>query len=409
MENPKLRDVELLPVREDLYALRDPLRYTDKILLLPAAILGIIALLDGSRSPVEAQYEFTRRHGGTLPGAKVREIIQCLDENGFLESESFIEWRKKVDRDFSEAAIRAAAHAGSGYESEPDALRRMLDGLFEEIAPEEREADGALLGVIAPHIDIRRGGSCYARAYERVKRLGGAARTIVLLGISHVQTKNRYVLTAKDFQTPLGTLPTDTECVRKLADECGFDPFEDEIMHRSEHSLEFQAVFLRHIFQDRGDIRIVPVLCGPLLADQSHAGSPMSDPQAAAFISALRRLLIERRQEVLLIAGADLCHVGRRFGDRVPFTERFIADARAADREMLGAVTRADAEGFIGFIQREGDRRKVCGVPAIYTMLSALNPAGVAEPAGRLLAYDMAVDREGESAVGFAAVSFRQR
>jgi predicted class III extradiol MEMO1 family dioxygenase len=70
-------------------------------------------------------------------------------------------------------------------------------------------------------------------------------------------------------------------------------------------------------------------------------------------------------------------------------------------------VTRMDAEGFVKFIQKERDRRNVCGTPAIYALISALSGGGAngrERLSARLLSHEMAVDAESESAVGFASV-----
>jgi MEMO1 family protein len=405
MNRPKLRNVEIIRVREDQFLLRDPLRYTEEILLVPELVLVIIALLDGSRTSPEIQYEFSRRYGAQLTGDKLSGIIDALDSNGFLEGEAFEKRRKGIDDGFTAAGVRPAILAGTGYEADAAALKPTLDALLDGIP--SNPAGGTTLplrGIIAPHIDIQRGSACYARSYAEIRRRN-AARTVVLLGISHTETRNRFALTAKDFDTPFGPLKSDPDAVRKLAAACSFDPFEDEGAHRCEHSLEFQSVFLRHALPE-ADIRIVPVLCGAFLPGFYAEGSPAEDPQVSSFISGLRAISDERGEDVLFIAGADLCHIGRRFGDAEPFTEEFVSRARSADKEMLANVERMDAEGFAGYIQRERDKRKVCGFPAIYTLLSVLSQGhGTGGRCkGRVLSHEMAVDAEGESAVGFASV-----
>ncbi len=411
MDRPKLRDVEIVRVRDGLYALRDPHRYTEEILVVQAAALEAISLLDGKRSTLEVQYEFSRRHGVVLTGEKLAGIIGALEAGGFLEGESFDKRRRGIDEEFAAAAVRAPAHAGSGYEAEATGLLGRLDGYFRGVpGPEEgpaaERASLPLRGVIAPHIDMRRGSSCYARSYSEVKRRS-KARTIVLLGIAHTGTRNRFAFTSKDFATPLGTLETDKASMDRLAAACSFNPFEDEAAHRCEHSLEFQAVFLKHAFPDPRQIRIVPVLCGVFLPPFYAAGSPAGDPQVSSFISGLKALIDEGGPDILVIAGADLCHVGKRFGGPEPFTEELVSRARAADLAMLESVTRMDAEGFVKFIQKERDRRNVCGTPAIYALISALSGDGARgreRLSAHLLSHEMAVDAEGESAVGFASV-----
>lgn len=54
----------------------------------------------------------------------------------------------------------------------------------------------------------------FAWAYAERTRSSGP-RTFVVQGISHVQTVRRFLLTAKDFQTPLGSVPADREFLRR--------------------------------------------------------------------------------------------------------------------------------------------------------------------------------------------------
>ena len=68
---------------------------------------------------------------------------------------------------------------------------------------------------------------------------------------------------------------------------------------------------------------------------------------------------------------------------------------------MLGHVERMDGEGFYSFISQERDRRNICGLPAIYTLLQVLEAKE-----GRLLKYGQAYIRETESVVSFASMGF---
>src|SRR5690606_5163468 len=121
--------------------------------------------------------------------------------------------------------------------------------------------DAPPIAVIAPHIDFRVGGETYGPAYNALRR--SDADTFVVFGVSHQMSYDSFMISSKDFQTPLGTLPTDREFIEHFRAALPFELTRDETAHRREHSIEFQAVFLRHIFPDR-DIRIVPILTGSL-------------------------------------------------------------------------------------------------------------------------------------------------
>ena len=80
----------------------------------------------------------------------------------------------------------------------------------------------------------------------------------------------------------------------------------------------------------------------------------------------------------------------------------------AEDRAMLAAVTSLDAQALFRSLEKDHDRRHVCGYPALYTMLSLFERDGVGAPtSGELLRYEQSVEPETGSAVTFASVAFR--
>lgn len=165
-------------------------------------------------------------------------------------------------------------------------LRKQLDEIFDYKdgpgLPNTDTPTGRMIGLIAPHIDIRRGSTSYAKSYWELAR-ECRARTFVILGITHSETTRRFVLTKKDFDTPLGTVATDRELVERIAGLTGeqsgpgqgsLDFFVDEFAHRNEHSIEFQAVFLQYLFGGRENFKIVPILCTAFHQYGSGAAAP---------------------------------------------------------------------------------------------------------------------------------------
>jgi AmmeMemoRadiSam system protein B len=395
--------VDAIPAQNNTICLRDPLGFTDKIIILSPELLFIVSLFDGEHSILDIQTAFTRRFGELLYSDKVREIIDQLDSSLFLESTHFQKVREKVIEEFKKNSVRPNSHAGISYEKDRNGLLEQLKGLFnspEGPGPIENGMPGnRLRGIIAPHIDIRRGGICYALSYAELYR-GGRATTFVILGISHVQTRKRFVLTSKDFDTPIGKMPTDHDFVEKLSKKCTIDFFEDELVHKSEHSVEFQAVFLRYLFQNNDLVRIVPILCSS--RDEIYAGRmPEEDRDFREFVDALKSVLAERGDQSCCIAGVDLSHRGQRFGQNIRMTPVFLKQAELDDRKMIDLILNQDADGFFKHIQNEKDRRNVCGVPAIYTLLRLID-AGSA----RLLRYDQSVDNATQSVVTFMGAAY---
>jgi hypothetical protein len=255
-----------------------------------------------------------------------------------------------------------------------------------------------LKGIIAPHIDFARGGPCFAWAYrEEAERTD--ADIFIVFGTAHAPTGLPFALTFKDFETPFGTLPCNREIVREIQSgpNCSF--LEDEFVHRGEHSIEFQAVFLRYLFANRNQISIVPILCGSfhdMLGSRTH---PKDDARVKGFIASLKAAIAQSGRRVCCIAGADLAHVGPKFGDGHPISEPFLQLLQADDIRMLKRLENVDADGFFSDIEAEGDRRKICGLPPIYTMLSVMDAA-----TGKLLKYQQWPDSQGT--VTFASMAF---
>jgi len=65
-----------------------------------------------------------------------------------------------------------------------------------------------LRGILSPHIDFVRGGPTYTWSYRELVEQSDAD-TFVILGVAHQQSRRRFVLTRKDFETPLGLAKTD--------------------------------------------------------------------------------------------------------------------------------------------------------------------------------------------------------
>ncbi|RPJ04602.1 MAG: AmmeMemoRadiSam system protein B, partial [Deltaproteobacteria bacterium] len=265
MDYPKLRPVNAFPTEmsgQPYVCLQDPRNISEKALFLPPQTYFIAALLDGRHSFVDIQAEFMRQFGDFLFTEQLEEIIGQLDENLFLESERFQEALRQIEGRFKSSPVREAAHAGKSYDADPDGLRSQLAGFFKE--PEgpgpaggKRSGSGfkALKGVIAPHIDFQRGGSCYAFAHREIMEKN-TARCFIILGIAHTAMAHPFSLTRKDFLTPLGKLETDRELVDAIQSRCPYDLFGDETVHRSEHSVEFQCLFLRYLYPEPAPLKI---------------------------------------------------------------------------------------------------------------------------------------------------------
>jgi MEMO1 family protein len=405
MDFPKLRPINAFPVQvsgRTLVCLQDPLNIAEKAVFLPPPLYLIVSLFDGSHSVLDIQAEYMRRFGEILYSDKIREIIDQLDQAYFLEGDRFEEALRQKEERFRNSPVREAAFAGKSYEEEAQKLEAQLKGYFAdtESLGERTKGAGEVRGGVAPHIDYQRGGSCYAFAHRELKE-EDPPDCYLILGTAHVPMKHPFCLTMKDFLTPLGPLEADREMIDSIQARCSYDLILDEAVHRSEHSVEFQCVFLRFMNPGAEPLRIVPVLCGSFHEAVERRVSPLEFEPVREFIAALKDRVASSGKRIRVLASADLAHMGPQFGDREGMTEYGLRLLEDQDRELLRHAEKMNPEGFFSSIANERDRRKICGLPAIYTLLHILEAKE-----GRLLKYGQAFTPDTQSVVSFASLAF---
>jgi AmmeMemoRadiSam system protein B len=335
----------------------------------------------------------------------VVRLAEELDKGLFLEGDAFRAARSKVERAFADSPVRPASHAGGAYYGDPSKLRKYIDTAClakANGAGARAAAGGKIVALVAPHIDPWRGALGYGHAYGALAAaLPPEADTFVLFGTSHAPMREPFALCRKAFATPLGAVEADHDAIDALAARAdGFDPYADQFNHKREHSLEFQAVFLRHLLAGR-PIRIVPVLAG-LGAQQVSGEDPDGDARVTRFVDGVRELVESRPGRVVVVAGADMAHVGPRFGDDAAFDAEQRATLERADRGSLERATAVDAGAFWVDVAKDLDARRVCGLAPIWSLLRSL-PGGAR---GEVLHYEQTVDAEDGSIVSHAAVGF---
>jgi AmmeMemoRadiSam system protein B len=406
MDFPKLRYLEAFPVNsqgEKFICLRDPLKMTDKIVFLALPVYFIVTMFDGNHSIRDIQAAYMRHFGQLLYTEKIQDLISQLDANLFLESQKYLAHKSHLEKEFQNASKRLPIHAGTSYSADPEELRTKLDQHFEEMRKERglrsSLASQSPKAIIAPHIDLRVGATCYAWAYEQIK--DADFDLFVVFGTAHAQTNHLFVATFKDFETPLGTVRTNRPLLENLKEKCGNHLFEDEFVHKQEHSIEFQMVFLKYLFTNGKGFEVLPILCGSFHQIIHERKSPHTVEEFQQFVDHLQELLAKSRLRTCLIAGADLAHIGLRFGDPLPPDDLELAKLKQEDEVKLKYVAKLDKQGFWESIARDHDRRRICGFPCIYTMLSLLQGKE-----GRVLKYGVMDDRNTGSAVSYASMVF---
>ncbi|TAN33254.1 AmmeMemoRadiSam system protein B [Patescibacteria group bacterium] len=404
VHRPMLRELEAVvaqdPQHGRVVVLRDLEGIAEGHAVLPPALVPIIGRFNGALTCAEIADEATKELGEPIPARLVASLARELDEALLLEGRRFDEARARVVKQFADAAVREASHAGGAYHADPTELARYIDEkCLGVVAPRERDGR-RLVGLIAPHIDPWRGAQSYGHAYAALAgALHSDVRTFVVLGTSHAAMREPFALCRKAFDTPFGPFDADLEAIDALAAAAPFDPYADLFNHKREHSLEFQAVFIKHLLKER-EARIVPILAG--LGRRGRDDGATVDDGTDHVVSTLAAIVARSAERTVLVAGVDLAHVGPRFGDAAAYGAAARARLERADRESLAFAAERDATGFFRHVAGDLETRRVCGLAPIHALLRAL--PGTAR--GELLHYEQTVDEHDGSIVSHAAMAF---
>ncbi len=404
---PKLRwplDVRVEKAEgQEVIVLNCPIGISSQPMILPAALGPVLSCFEGKLSVTEIVDKFREYQ---LSPDLVQQMITLLDEHLYLATPRFDVAQKTVIEDFRQSPVRAPALAGRGYPAQPDGLRALVDGFLASGQRALIQPQGKLVGLVSPHIDYRRGGACYGLTYHFLK--AHTHDLYILIGTAHQYSRRLFHLTAKDFATPLGVLPCDTRFIQDLASRYGLErSFADELLHRREHSLELQTPFLKRVSEKAS---IVPILVGSFHKMLSAQRLPSEFDEYESFVAGLAevaRQRIEQGARLCVIAGVDMAHVGRQFGDKEPLSAERMQEVERRDRIYLQSITQQDKRAMFAHIAEDEDQRRICGFPTMYTVIDLLDRLPI-HYRSEIFEYKQAVDYSAECAVTFAGVGLYQ-
>lgn len=398
IERPAFRHLEVHRAEHEGRAgivLHDPLGIAVEQVFIPEALLPVLALFDGQRTTAVIEGEIRRDSGQALPPGFVTGLVRQLDSSLLLQSERFREALDRAVDGFLGQPARPARHAGSaGYPAEPEAAREALESMVRRPPAEQPRRDPPR-GLVAPHIDLVRGREGYVTAYNYLAQCR-PADLYVVFGTGHQGPGAPVTGLAMDWETPLGTLRTDRGLVAAIHDAVGPAHRVDQFLHRDEHSLEFQMLFLAHVLgAQAADAQVAGFLCGHLpWADRDVLEEGYMQRVLGAFRSACGG------RSVCFVGGADLAHVGPFFGDPTAVDKTRLQTLAAVEREKLSHLVRGDAGAFHRSVEENGNPDRICGTtPMVLT-------AALADSAGELLHYDQAAAPDGSQAVSFCTLVF---
>jgi len=391
------------------YILRDQQGVALEAITVPSAAMAIISRFDGSKTISQIAND------GSAFGITVEIVLnlaQELERRFYLQSPLANARWELIVADFKSSPVREAVHAGLVYPSDPTELRQQIQQYLANSEPTPL-ADLRLekvTAMITPHIDYHRGWRSYGAAYKSLEGLP-APDVIFLIGTAHQASRGFFHLSQKAFATPFGALNSDQEVISQLARLSGSKRlFEDEILHKREHSLELQLPFIHFAFSQQTLPRLVPILVGSFHHLLQDSKSPREYGEVGEFIGALAETIKSLRssgRRVLLYGGVDLAHVGQHFGDQIRVSDSGLEKIEERDRELLARIIRGDHCALFEHIAEDQDARRICGFPSIYTQLAALELAGV-NIRGHTIDYRQAVDRKNDCVVSFASAVWEE-
>ncbi len=421
--NPKLRAIHMQPAvhqGQQGILLADPLGLSERRLFVPTPLAPLLPLIDGSRDLGTLRTGFELRTGIPISPRVLENLISELDASRLLDNAQFAQAVKAATDGYRQARSRPPIMAGRSCPGDPQELVALLHGYLDQgrlkraqgevpaggwgVSPnsklppilgdrglkesQETPSGGVadqpawaadIKGIISPHIDFPRGGPVYGKAWATAAQAMKEAELVVILGTDHNGGEGEITLTKQSYETPWGIVPTDQNVVNRIAALIGEDAvFAGELRHRGEHSVEAALIWIHYLTRDK-PCRVVPILCGSFESFIHQNISPSTSGAISATIEVLRDTAGKRG--TVIVAAADLAHVGPAFGDLLPLDLAARARLEAQDRRLIKVLGKADPEAFFEEIGGDGDQRRICGIPPIYVSLSVL--AGLAgSPAG---------------------------
>ncbi len=371
MDRPRVRFVEVQPYG-DRFLIRDPYGLSPP-LMVSSHLLLLMSLMDGSRDENEIKAEFFRRTGSILSSEDYSEVLRLLDENLLLLNGRFQKALQDLRDRMLSSKVLKPYHAGEAYPKDPKELRKFLDSSLESSQKEHP------LGILVPHMDMRVALSTYGKVYGRI---GRRPDTVLILGVSHYLHETPFSVCPLDLETPLGVLEVDLEVVERLRKNFEHDIFQDILSYRMEHSIEFQAVFVKHLFPEARAV--------PAIVSYGNEGSLRE--------TALRLARAIEDRNLLVISSVDMSHVGRKFGD--PFSY----DPSFRDKEYIKLLERLDSSSAFRLLESDSNRTRIDGQFTNYVFTELLKELGARK--GREVDYQIYHEEPTDSKVSYAGMTF---
>lgn len=388
---PALRQFQAWPVKqkgEQYVALRDPYMLTKQTMVVPANVFSVIRRIDGNTLASDIA------KATKAPPDNFIDLLEKLDHAGLLWGPTATKLEKETLAKFQENGGFPIRSSGSLGESE-EVCRDQLQAWFSET--EDPEFERPIKGIVAPHLDYARGWPNYASAYFSWQGIEKPDR-VVILGTNHFGEGDGVVLSTLGFSSPLGDCPIDNTVVDAIVEKFGEGVTKDLIDHAAEHSIELHLPWIQYCF---GNVPIVATLIPcPLIEMIDDAEVDNIRTPTADFIPALRAILEEVGGTTLVVASADLSHVGQQFGEPRPVDDQRKFDVERHDREMMTKFISGDPDEFVAAMKWHNNSTHWCSIGNMSAAIELVQPNEI-----ELIDYRQACDDRGIALVSSCAMA----
>jgi AmmeMemoRadiSam system protein B len=249
-----------------------------------------------------------------------------------------------------------------------------------------------IVGAIVPHAGWTFSGSVAALAFSAIKQRHEQIHTFVIFGAHYLGSMPAVYGTGR-WTTPIGEVDVDEVLAKAVLD--GGHAVSNIEAHLSEHSIEVQIPFIKHLFPGS---KILPILIPP-----NELAITLGDALGDIIVSSAD-------SKIVCIASTDLTHYGPRYG----FTPRGTgADAlewasKVNDKKFIDLALKLDAQGLLA---SAAENYNACGPGAAAATVSVARKLG--KKKGLLLAYTnsnevmrQTMGMMSRDSVGYAAIVF---
>jgi hypothetical protein len=404
---PKLRDDININFfaegEEQLVLLSDPYGYAKQSVAFPLMFYKILELIDGEKTIDELIKIIKFQFNISLNPEIIIDILKSLNDQLYLDTPNYYFNKYQVEH-YNSLPNRPPVCAGTSYPSVGLDLELKISQILSSV--NQKEVKPGAKFIIVPHIDFNIGKishEVYAPAYHAIRDCD--SELFVIFGTAHHISSDIFMISQKNFSTPLGTVESDKNVINDLKKELGDNLTIDESAHRYEHSIELQIVILQYLFKNR-NFKILPILVGSFNEFLLRKTQPNKNNRFYNFLYALNQSIQQREIKATFIASADLAHIGRKFDDNFD-AEQVLEQLKIEDGDLIRHLERTNSEAFFDSVAHVNDKRKICGLSPIYALLESQRIIyGENAFKGQFLKYNQWNEIETRSAVSFASLAY---